>query len=87
MNAYNVGKLRVSETRTAQGRAVRTRHRLARQGVYVSSIEEIAYRTGYIDSAQLVKLAEPLAKMDYGKYLLQAAEDCARGRPICSRAA
>ena len=45
-----------------------------RQGVYVSSIEEIAYRMGYIDAAQLVKLAEPMAKTDYGKYLLHICE-------------
>ena len=44
-----------------------------RQGIYVSAIEEIAYRMGYIDGAQLIKLAEPLAKTDYGKYLLHIA--------------
>ena len=44
-----------------------------RQGIYVSSIEEIAYRMGYIDDAALAKLAEPLAKTDYGKYLLRVA--------------
>ena len=44
-----------------------------RQGIYVSSIEEIAYRMGYIGRAQLLKLAEPLAKTDYGKYLLRVA--------------
>lgn len=41
-----------------------------RQGLYVACIEEIAYRNGYIDDKQLVKLAEPLKKVDYGKYLL-----------------
>ena len=41
-----------------------------RQGLYVSCIEEIAYRKGYIDEKQLLKLAEPLKKVDYGKYLL-----------------
>ena len=46
-----------------------------RQGIYVSSIEEIAYRMGYIDNAQLVKLASPLAKTNYGKYLLRVAEE------------
>ncbi|KAA8675285.1 glucose-1-phosphate thymidylyltransferase RfbA [Clostridium sp. HV4-5-A1G] len=42
-----------------------------RQGLYVACIEEIAYRKGYIDDKQLVKLAEPLKKVDYGKYLLR----------------
>lgn len=40
-----------------------------RQGLYVACIEEIAYRLGYIDGEQLLKLAEPLLKTDYGKYL------------------
>jgi glucose-1-phosphate thymidylyltransferase len=40
-----------------------------RQGFYISCIEEIAYRMGYIDQAQLLKLAEPLMKSDYGIYL------------------
>lgn len=42
-----------------------------RQGLYVSCIEEIAYREGFIDIEQLKKLAEPLMKTDYGKYLLK----------------
>lgn len=44
-----------------------------RQGLYIACIEEIAYRQGYIDKEQLLKLAEPLAKTDYGKYLLNLA--------------
>lgn len=40
------------------------------QGVQVASLEEIAYRKGWIDDKQLRKLAKPLAKNDYGKYLL-----------------
>jgi len=40
-----------------------------RQGFYISCIEEIAYRLGYIDSEQLLKLAKPLEKTEYGKYL------------------
>ena len=44
-----------------------------RQGLYISCIEEIAYRKGYIDKEQLVKLAQPLLKTDYGKYLLDVA--------------
>jgi glucose-1-phosphate thymidylyltransferase len=41
-----------------------------RQGLYIACIEEIAYRNGYIDKKQLLKLAEPLKKVDYGKYIL-----------------
>ncbi len=44
-----------------------------RQGLKISCIEEIAYRMNYIDEAQLLKLAEPLAKNDYGKYLQRLA--------------
>jgi glucose-1-phosphate thymidylyltransferase len=40
-----------------------------RQGFYISCIEEIAYRMGYIDQAQLLKLAAPLMKSEYGIYL------------------
>lgn len=46
-----------------------------RQGVYVSCIEEIAYRKGYISKEQLEKLAKPMLKMDYGKYLMKVAEE------------
>ncbi len=45
-----------------------------RQGLYISCIEEIAYRRGFIDKDQLLKLAEPLLKTDYGKYLVEVAE-------------
>jgi glucose-1-phosphate thymidylyltransferase len=45
-----------------------------RQGMYVSCIEEIAFKRGFIDAAQLKKLAEPLMKSDYGKYLVSVAE-------------
>ncbi len=41
-----------------------------RQGLKVSCIEEIAYNMGYIDAAQLTRLAEPLKKNQYGQYLL-----------------
>lgn len=46
-----------------------------RQGLYIACIEEIAYRKGYITKQQLIKLAEPLMKTDYGKYLLDIAEN------------
>lgn len=46
-----------------------------RQGLYVSCIEEIAYRKGYITREQLLKLAEPLLKTDYGQYLVKTAKE------------
>jgi len=45
-----------------------------RQGLYIACIEEIAYRMGYIDSNQLKKLAQPLNKTEYGKYIEALAE-------------
>lgn len=45
-----------------------------RQGLYISCIEEIAYKRGFIDKEQLVKLAQPLLKTEYGKYLVEIAE-------------
>lgn len=45
-----------------------------RQGLYISCIEEIAYKRGFIDVEQLKKLAEPLMKTEYGKYLIDIAE-------------
>ena len=44
-----------------------------RQGMYISCIEEIAYRRGFIDKEQLVKLAQPLLKTAYGQYLIDVA--------------
>ena len=41
----------------------------ARQGFKIGCIEEIAWRRGYIDDAQLLRLAEPIAKSGYGEYL------------------
>ena len=40
-----------------------------RQGIKISCIEEIAYSRGFIDKAQLMKIAEPLEKSGYGTYL------------------
>lgn len=45
-----------------------------RQGLYISCIEEIAYKRGFISREQLVGLAQPLLKTAYGKYLLEIAE-------------
>ena len=42
-----------------------------RQGLKIACPEEIAYRMGYIDAAQLEALAKPLEKSGYGKYLLR----------------
>lgn len=44
-----------------------------RQGMYISCIEEIAFRRGFIDKEQLLKLAEPLMKTHYGQYLVDVA--------------
>lgn len=46
-----------------------------RQGLKVSCIEEIAYKKGFIDKTQLLKLAEPLKKNQYGQYLIRIATD------------
>lgn len=44
-----------------------------RQGLYISCIEEIAYKRGFINKEQLLKLAEPLMKTEYGQYLVEVA--------------
>ncbi|SKA87490.1 glucose-1-phosphate thymidylyltransferase [Clostridium sp. USBA 49] len=46
-----------------------------RQGLYVACIEEIAYRKGFIDKNELIALAEPLSKIEYGQYLLKVANE------------
>ena len=46
-----------------------------RQGLYVSCIEEIAYRRGFIDREQLLELAKPLMKTEYGRYLQAIARE------------
>ena len=44
-----------------------------RQGLYISCIEEIAYKRGFITKEQLLELAEPLMKTAYGQYLVEVA--------------
>ena len=44
-----------------------------RQGLYISCIEEIAYKRGFIDKEQLLALAQPLMKTHYGEYLVEVA--------------
>lgn len=46
-----------------------------RQGLKIGCVEEVAYRMGFIDSEQLRKLAEPLIKSGYGRYLNQVADE------------
>jgi glucose-1-phosphate thymidylyltransferase len=46
-----------------------------RQGLKVACIEEIAFAQGYINKEQLIELAQPLAKNQYGQYLLRRAEE------------
>ncbi len=46
-----------------------------RQGLYISCIEEIAYKRGFIDEKQLMKLAEPMIKTEYGQYIMSVVND------------
>jgi glucose-1-phosphate thymidylyltransferase len=46
-----------------------------RQGLKVACIEEIAFEMGYITKEQLIELAQPLMKNQYGQYLIQRAEE------------
>ncbi|MDU3338233.1 glucose-1-phosphate thymidylyltransferase RfbA [Paraclostridium bifermentans] len=46
-----------------------------RQGLYIACLEEIAYRKGYINKEQLLDLAKPLMKTEYGNYLVKIAEE------------
>ncbi len=46
-----------------------------RQGFYVSCIEEIAWRRGFIDTDQLLAIGESLRMTDYGQYLISLAEE------------
>lgn len=47
----------------------------SRQGLKVACLEEIAFKKGYINKTQLLKLAEPLKKNEYGKYLIELAKE------------
>lgn len=46
-----------------------------RQGLYIACIEEIAYKMNYISKEELLSLAEPLLKSEYGQYLVNVAKD------------
>ena len=87
-NAYlEKGKLKVSllgrgiawlDTGTPQGLLNAAEYVEAvqsRQGYYVSCIEEIAWRRGFITAEQLLKLGKELQTTDYGKYIISLAEE------------
>jgi glucose-1-phosphate thymidylyltransferase len=46
-----------------------------RQGLLISCPEEIAFRKGWIDAAQLRSLAKPMEKNGYGQYLLRLVDE------------
>ena len=46
-----------------------------RQSLYVACIEEIAYRQGWINREQLLELAQPMAKTEYGQYMIEIANE------------
>ena len=47
----------------------------SRQGFYIACLEEIAYRRGFIDKAQLQQLGEELKMTDYGQYILSITKE------------
>ncbi|WP_173444217.1 glucose-1-phosphate thymidylyltransferase RfbA [Selenomonas ruminantium] len=47
----------------------------SRQGLKIACLEEIAYRMGYIDAAQVERLAQPLLKNEYGQYLIRMIQE------------
>ncbi|MCH4569107.1 glucose-1-phosphate thymidylyltransferase [Bacillus wiedmannii] len=53
-----------------------------RQSLKVACLEEIAFRKGYITREQLLKLAEPMKKNQYGQYLIRLAEQSKQKQPI-----
>ncbi|SHH26913.1 glucose-1-phosphate thymidylyltransferase RfbA [Clostridium grantii] len=56
-----------------------------RQGLYVACLEEIAYRKGYINKDNLIELAQPLLKTEYGEYLMNIAEDKKLAKKIAGK--
>lgn len=48
-----------------------------RQGLKIACLEEIAFRMGYISKEQVLELAQPLLRNQYGQYLLKVLNDCA----------
>lgn len=56
-----------------------------RQGLKVSCPEEISYRMGYIDSEQVLRLADPMKKNSYGQYLMELVEDDSLNLPFMNR--
>ena len=50
-----------------------------RQGLYIACLEEIAYRKGYINKEQLLELAKPLMKTEYGQYLVKISKEKPQG--------
>ncbi len=53
-----------------------------RQSLKVACLEEIAFRRGYINREQLLVLAEPMKKNQYGQYLMKLAEQSKQKQPI-----
>ena len=51
-----------------------------RQGLKIACVEELAYRLGYISAEQLAKLAEDMMQNDYGRYLLEVANDAGNSK-------
>ena len=56
-----------------------------RQGLYIACLEEIAYRKGYINKEQLLELAKPLMKTEYGKYLVKVSNEAIEDEIVLRR--